>query len=502
MKSSNTNKERMPEQLALNHTLPIGNKLSVQAWWKLYTAGLVFSDILAIGFAFWSAFLIRFNISLPFFQIEVVSSPDFYFRLSLITILVWLGVFIIVGVYRRDNLLGGTEEYALVLRSVSMGMLLLVIAGFLEPTFVLARGWLLLAWGMATFMVNAGRFSLRRVVYRMRRHGYFLSPAILVGANDEGQLLAEQLWNWGTSGLHLVGMVDDSLPKGASIYKHISVLGGLEDLDEIVHQYGIEEIIIATSALPREQVLPIFKRYGFSERVNLCLSSGLFEIITTGLQVKEVAYVPLVRVDKVRLTGMDRALKLALDYGLTIPGLVLISPLLLLIAVAVKLESPGPVLYRRRVMGINGCQFDAFKFRTMHVNGDGILSQHPEKKFELENTHKIHDDPRVTSMGRFLRKYSFDELPQLFNVLRHEMALVGPRMISPPEMEQYGRWGMNLLTVRPGITGLWQTSGRSDVSYEERVRLDMNYIRNWTIWLDLQLLFRTIPAVFKGEGAY
>jgi lipopolysaccharide/colanic/teichoic acid biosynthesis glycosyltransferase len=153
-------------------------------------------------------------------------------------------------------------------------------------------------------------------------------------------------------------------------------------------------------------------------------------------------------------------------------------------------------------MGVNGRMFHAIKFRTMFTNGPEILAQYPELRAELINTHKIKNDPRVTRLGRILRKYSLDELPQLFNVLRHEMALVGPRMITPEEMPMYNHWGINLLTVRPGITGLWQVSGRSDVTYQERVRLDMHYIRNWTIWLDLQLLTQTIPAVLKGKGAY
>jgi lipopolysaccharide/colanic/teichoic acid biosynthesis glycosyltransferase len=153
-------------------------------------------------------------------------------------------------------------------------------------------------------------------------------------------------------------------------------------------------------------------------------------------------------------------------------------------------------------MGVNGRQFDAFKFRTMRINGDEILAARPELKAELARTHKLRDDPRITRVGRLLRKFSLDELPQLLNVLKREMSLVGPRMISPAEMEKYNHWGINLLTVKPGITGLWQVSGRSDVSYEERVRLDMHYIRNWTIWLDLQILLQTIPVVVNGRGAY
>jgi lipopolysaccharide/colanic/teichoic acid biosynthesis glycosyltransferase len=175
---------------------------------------------------------------------------------------------------------------------------------------------------------------------------------------------------------------------------------------------------------------------------------------------------------------------------------------MLLIAIAIRLDSPGPIIYRRRVMGVNRRQFDAYKFRTMHTNGDELLAAQPELQERLNKQHKLKNDPRVTRMGRFLRSSSLDELPQLFNVLRYEMSLVGPRMISPPEMKMYNHWAFNLLTVRPGITGLWQVSGRSDISYEARVRLDMHYIRNWTIWLDLHILFRTLPAIIKRRGAY
>jgi lipopolysaccharide/colanic/teichoic acid biosynthesis glycosyltransferase len=151
---------------------------------------------------------------------------------------------------------------------------------------------------------------------------------------------------------------------------------------------------------------------------------------------------------------------------------------------------------------VNGRQFCAYKFRTMRVDGDEILATYPELKHQLAENHKIKDDPRVTRIGGFLRKSSLDELPQFINILKREMSLVGPRMIAPAEVEKYDQWDINLLTVRPGITGLWQVSGRSDVSYEERVRLDMYYIRNWSIWLDLQILLQTVPVVIRGNGAY
>ncbi|MEW5717980.1 MAG: sugar transferase, partial [Chloroflexota bacterium] len=216
----------------------------------------------------------------------------------------------------------------------------------------------------------------------------------------------------------------------------------------------------------------------------------------------EWGYVPLVSINKVRLSDFETWVKTLLDYGVTLAGLIAIAPILLFIAIAVKLDSPGPILYRRRVLGRGGSEFDAFKFRTMQVNGHAILAQSPELQTALRANQKLKDDPRVTRLGRFLRKYSLDELPQLFNVLLGQMSLVGPRMITPDEAEKYGKWKMNLLTVKPGITGMWQISGRSDVSYEERIRLDMHYIRNYTFWLDFMILLRTAPVVLSGRGAY
>jgi exopolysaccharide biosynthesis polyprenyl glycosylphosphotransferase len=249
-------------------------------------------------------------------------------------------------------------------------------------------------------------------------------------------------------------------------------------------------------------MLSIFKRFGVSTDVNLRLSSGLFEVITTGLQVDEVASVPLMRVNQVRLMGVDWVFKTALDIVMAVVMLLVFLPVMAVIALVIRLDSPGKVFYRRQVMGLNGAQFLAYKFRTMHSNGDEILAAHPEMQVELAETHKLKHDPRVTRVGRVLRKYSLDELPQLFNVLRREMSVVGPRIIAPEELAMYEQWDMNLLTVPPGMTGLWQVSGRSDVSYAERVQLDMRYIRNWSIWLDMQILMRTIVVVIKGRGAY
>jgi exopolysaccharide biosynthesis polyprenyl glycosylphosphotransferase len=471
--------------------------------WSFYIISLFFNDLAMMSFAFWVAYYIRFELSLPIFQIDVVPSKSFYQMIVLVLLPLWLIVFPFLGLYNRDNLLGGTVEYAQVFKAATISLFVVIVAGFLEPAFIIARGWLLMAWILSFVFTSFGRFWLRRAVYWLRRKGFFLSKAVIVGANAEGIQLAQQLLTWTTSGLDLIGFIDKKCSIGEKVCGNLEVLGNLDDLDKVIKYHNVDELILASSAISsRDKLLDVFKQYGVDGDVNVRMSSGLYEIVTTGLTVKEFAYVPLVGVNKVRLTGVDRAIKLILDYGLAIPGVILISPVLLILAILVKLDSPGPVFHRRRVMGVNGKQFDALKFRTMYVNGDEIFIQRPELKMEYEKNHKLKNDPRITKLGAFLRKYSLDELPQIFNVLCNQMALVGPRMISPEEVSDYDRWGINLLTVKPGITGLWQVSGRSDIKYEERVQLDMYYIRNWSLWLDLQLLIRTIPVVIYGKGAY
>ncbi len=471
--------------------------------WRFYKILLVLMDIVTANVAFRLAYYVRFESNLTFFDESAAVSVEYYRTLVLISSFLWLGIFWVNGLYAQQNLLGGTREYDKVFRSSTVGFLLIVVAGFLQPDLLIARGWLLMAWLFTWVFASLGRFALRRFIYSLRRHGFFLTPAVIVGANQEGRWLAEQLLSWETSGLHLVGFVDKKEPVTTPLFHNLVCLGSVDQLGDIIKRYQIGEVILASSAIStRDYLLDIFKQYGVSDTVNIRMSSGLYEVITTGLTVNEFAYVPLVYVNKVRLTGTDNFMKSVLDYVITVTGLILISPLLLTIAILIKLSSPGPIIHKRRVMGINGKQFDALKFRTMVVNGDEVLDAHPALKEELARTHKLKNDPRVTKIGAFLRRFSLDELPQLFNVLKREMSLVGPRMISPEEMAMYKQFDMNLLTVHPGMTGLWQVSGRSDISYDERVRLDMYYIRNWSIWLDLQLLFQTIPAVLKSRGAY
>jgi exopolysaccharide biosynthesis polyprenyl glycosylphosphotransferase len=477
-------------------------QIAVATQRKLFLAALVCCDALLLALAFTMAYWLRFSLPLPIFKADSFIRPQFYLQVGLVLLPTWLGLFWLYGLYNWNRLLGGSQEYASVFHACLSGAILLTISLFFVEEMVLARGWVAMSWLFSFLLVILGRFALRRAAYWARKHGYLLANAILVGGGSEGNSLGQQLLNWHTSGLHLVGVLDDDTPRGTRVYRELAVLGPIAELPQFVAQHAVEEVILATSTLSKETLSQIFRQYGHSDQVQLRLSSGLFDLLTTGLHVKEMAHVPLIGVNKARLTNTTRFFKQVLECAIVIPALLLLAPFLLALAIWIKLDSPGPVIYRRRVVGLNGKQFDAFKFRTMRVDGDALLANRPDLQAELAANHKLKDDPRITHLGSTLRKYSLDEVPQLFNVLLGQMSLVGPRMITAAELEKYGQWDLNLQTVRPGLTGLWQVSGRSDVSYAERVQLDMFYIRNYSVWLDISIILQTIPAVLAGKGAY
>jgi len=460
---------------------------------------LVLNDILIVLASFAEAYAVRFWSGLPFFD-EGWVNPQFYATVVLAMTPVYLILFHIYGLYNPVNLFGGATEYARMFNAVTTGMLLVIIVSFLFPEFVVARGFLLLSWGLLVVCGISGRFVARRFVYAQRRAGRFVDRALIIGANPEGIAIAEQLRSAKVNGINIVGFIDDYLPVGSEPIPGVPVLSTSSTFALQIRLHDIDTVIVANTAMMREQLLSLYSTLDTFQDVEVRLASGLFELLTTGVRVREEGFVPLLVLNKTRITGVHLIAKTILDYTIAATALIVLLPFFIIIAYLIKRDSPGPIIYRRRVVGQGRREFDAFKLRTMHVDGDRLLT--PEQKRELEEHGKLKDDPRITRIGAFLRKYSLDELPQLVNVLRGEMSLIGPRMITRQELEKFGKWQHNLSTVKPGLTGLWQVSGRSDLSYEDRVRLDMHYIRNHTIWLDLQILFQTIPALLTGRGAY
>jgi exopolysaccharide biosynthesis polyprenyl glycosylphosphotransferase len=484
----------------LSGALPV----AVNARWAerlLLSIALSVMDPIMVLVGFWLAYTLRFQIGVSWFYQHQVVPVDFYLRLFIL-VPAWLIIFRTFGLYDFRILFSGTREYARVFNACTLGMMLIILFTFFDPTLNIARGWVMLSWLLVTLSVLMGRFLLRRIVQGLRVKGRFLTSVLMVGANEEGQAIAEQLQTNRKAGIWIAGFADDDLAHGSQLLPGIPVLGSVASVPGLVRQHGIQEIIVASTALPREQLLDLFQSFGATEDITIRMSSGLYEILTTGVEVQEIGNVPLLSINRVRLTGIDVFMKRVLDIIVSSFVLLVSWPVMLTAAIAIKVDSPGPVFYRRRVVGVRGKSFDALKFRTMYVDADERLARDAELRLRFEENYKLKNDPRVTRVGRLLRRTSLDELPQIFNVLWGKMSLVGPRMITSDETERYGKWRMNLSTVKPGITGLWQVSGRSDVSYEERVVLDMRYIRNFSIWLDLHLLWQTIPAVIKGRGAY
>ncbi|MBZ0278027.1 MAG: sugar transferase [Anaerolineae bacterium] len=481
---------------------------SSRAKFKAARISLVVADTLAIGLAFVSAYIIRFTgETSSLFDPTGVSNVIFYSTYIYILIPVWLLIFSLFRLYDPAILFSGHQEYMNVFNGCTFGIMLVMIIAFLDPSLEIARAWVVLAWGLTFFFVSLARFTARRIIYGLRRRGHFMSPTYIVGANEEGIAIAEQLSNVTMAGVSIIGFLDDDKALlGEEIVPGLVVHGTTADVHRLVERFGVERIIVATSGIHRQNMLDLFRKFVNSEEVSVWLSSGMYEILTTGVRLQDVGSVPMISVNRLRLTGLNVILKMILDYVVATLMLIGLSPLFLMIAIAMKLTDPGPIIYRRRVVGVGGREFDAFKFRTMVVNSqevlEELLSRDAEARSEYEKYFKLKDDPRITRVGDFLRRTSVDELPQLLNVLRGEMSLVGPRMITMEELQRYGQWSLNLHSVKPGITGLWQTSGRSELTYEQRVRLDMRYIRNYSIWLDLQILFTTIPAVLLSKGAY
>jgi Undecaprenyl-phosphate galactose phosphotransferase WbaP len=423
-----------------------------------------------------------------------------YFRL-------WPFLFVFIAVYALAGLYSGVslsppEE----LRRATLSSTLVFIV--LAATTVSLRGasnyftWtLFLAIGLSVALLPLSRAVVRQVC---ANESWWGVPAVVFGAGPASRRLVNALLSDPGLGLKPIAVVDDDAEYPASILG-VPVMSGFELSGAFAGSRPFAYAIVATPGVPNSQFLSTIERYGLNfSRIlvipDLSELSSLWVNTTSvggmlGLEVRQHAFIP-----------EGQWPKRLLDLALTIVGGIAGVPLIGLIALWIKWDSRGPIFYWQRRIGKGGKEFRAWKFRSMVMNADQVLHQylekHPDLKEEWERNHKLRNDPRVTSVGRFLRRTSLDELPQLWNVLKGDMSLVGPRPIVEAEVARYGV-SFDLYTkVQSGLTGLWQVSGRNDTSYEERVKLDTFYVRNWSVWLDLCILFRTIGTVLLRKGAY
>ena len=326
---------------------------------------------------------------------------------------------------------------------------------------------------------------------------------LIVGAGRTGQDVARRLVKGRSDELSVVGFVDDDpIELGGDELAGIPVYRESDGIAAAVAATGATRLVLAFTRRRPEEVLDSL-RGSRAGSLPTAVVPRLHEITPAHAGLSDLAGVPVVNLTGARLSTSAQVTKRALDLTLAGLGLVILSPALLLVAAAIRFESPGPVFFRQSRRGIHGSTFRIFKFRTMHRDAEAarLSMAHLNEMANPGPLFKMENDPRVTRVGAFLRRTSLDELPQLFNVIRGEMSLVGPRPFVVHEADQITGWGERRLDLLPGITGLWQSRGRNDVAYEEMVRLDYMYVTNWSLWWDIRIIFQTVPTVLRGTGA-
>ncbi len=389
------------------------------------------------------------------------------------------------------------EEFRRVFLAVTIGVTALLTFGFWTRS-TLSRSWFVSAWAFALVLTLGGRRLWHAQIRRERAVGRLVFRTLVVGTNAEAMALVASM-DTRETGFAPIGLVRTS--EEACPDLELPVVGHIGELRELVRREQAECVFVASSAVSAEemkQIARIVRLEGLEVRV----SASLPVVLSSRLSAQPIGGVMSLALRPARLSRSQRAVKRAFDLVVAGLGLVLTAPLWLLAAVAIKLDSPGPVLYRQRRVGEGGRPFVMLKFRSMYEDAEERLAELRPRSEVDGPLFKLRDDPRVTRVGRWLRRWSVDELPQLWNVIRGDMSLVGPRPPLPEEVAEYEEWHFARLEAPPGITGLWQVSGRSDLSFEDYVRRDLFYIENWSLAYDLFIVLKTIPVVLLRRGAY
>jgi exopolysaccharide biosynthesis polyprenyl glycosylphosphotransferase len=385
------------------------------------------------------------------------------------------------------------------------GVIAIAVAGYAAqvPAFEGLTTLLLIGVPVATLLTMVNRVLNRRRLQAARRQGLMTKRVVLVGRDVAVADLAVRLRRDPNAGLNVVGAcVPHPTEQGVLDLHGTPVLGGLNDVLRVLDAVGADAVVVASASETAGQYLRSLSWELEGTNIEVLAGPGLLEVAPNRLQVRPTKSGPLIQIREPEFRGVRRVVKGVLDRVAAASLLVLGAPLYLAIIVAIRATSPGPAMYKHRRVGKRGRPFDLYKFRSMVVGADREIDALRERNEGNAVQFKLRRDPRVTTVGRFLRKFSLDELPQLINILKGEMSFVGPRPHVDAEVEQYGPDMHRRLLVKPGITGLWQVSGRSDLNWDEAVELDVRYVENWSLGLDLAILLQTIRAVVRGAGAY
>jgi exopolysaccharide biosynthesis polyprenyl glycosylphosphotransferase len=422
--------------------------------------------------------------------------------------------------YRIRGEFSFVEDLARVFRATAIGSLLIVAGAFIYRggvtyrAFSYSRGVFLFDFLLALVSVGAVRMLLRSGQVLARRRGINLIPTLIVGRGPEAVLCIREMRARPELGYRIIGIVDNG-PIGSlqSTFEGVPVIGDLRSLPEAIRDSGANEVIISDPKVPGETLFEVMIQTGRRRGVEFRIAPTLLNCLPSKTEIDQLGSLPMVTLFRSPLSSGARIAKRGSDLIIASLALALLSPLWLLIALLIKVDSSGPVFYKQERVGMDGRVFLFYKFRTMRAGTDDASHREFQRRYisgqpdsnqgdDERPAYKLRADDRVTRLGHVLRRMSIDELPQLFNVLRGDMSVVGPRPPIPYEVESYELWHRKRLDMKPGITGLWQVSGRNRLPFDEMVRMDLYYIENWSLLLDIKIILQTLPVMWSGEDAY
>ncbi len=459
-------------------------------------------DTLLVILAFILAYILRYRVQLLRPVYEFNNSPFEPYIPYLIIYALWLYInYRGNGLYRQVRGRRWIDEVYLILTGVTNATVIMMAISFIFQPLVFSRLMMIFVAAMTIILLSLARVVNRTILARQRAQGIGIQRVLVVGAGEIGHSVLRTLYARKEFGYEPVGYLDDNPERGNINIGRFIGLGGLDKLEQAIREHDIDVVMITLAWKHHNKIMELIQ---IARNLGLEVSvvPDVFQLNLRQVQIQTIDGIPLLQINGYVPIKASHLLKRATDLGI----IVLLSPFLIvlfaLVSIAIKLDSPGPILYRARRVGENGREFDMLKFRSMVVNAD---QQREElvKTQGLDPRHpKMKDDPRVTRVGSFIRRLSLDEIPNLINVFNGQMSLVGPRPPTPDEVALYEPWHLQRLSVKPGLTGLWQVSGRSEVEFEEMCLLDIYYIENWSMQLDAEILFLTIPRVLLRQGAY
>jgi len=462
----------------------------------LFVFLLVIHDALMVALAFYMAYFLRQVVAIPP-PVNIAPFSD-YLAMMIVQVIVMLVVYFFTRLYDLKRSLPGLDELYRIFAATSIGTIVTIaLTTFLFKNSTLEldfpRVMVVYAWLLTVVLVVAGHSLLMGGRTLLRKRGIWVDRLLIVGTGDVGRMILQKVRQMPRLGYQVVGFVDGETQIGQKIMG-VPVLGGVDDIPDLIKAHEVGEVIIGRPELSHQEMLTVISRCERGQ-VGIRIFPDLFQIIATELSIGDLGGLPLLSVRDVALRGWKLTLKRAVDLAGSAVGLVLLSPFLMLVAAAIKFDSPGPVFYAQERMGLDAKPFWCIKFRSMRADAESGGPGWTRA-----------DDPRVTRVGRFIRRFSIDELPQLINVFTGEMSLVGPRPERPVYVEQFRRSiprYMDRHREKAGLTGWAQVNGlRGDTSIAERTKYDLWYIENWSLWLDLKIILRTFFSLIGDRHAY